>query len=101
MAYGGKIVRDNTHLPGVDVGTSSGLVLAASAGTRNRAFIQNVSNVDVWIAFGVAAVINECILLPANGGAYEMSEALGNLSHQVVNGIAASGASNRVTVMVA
>ncbi len=58
---------------------------------REYALIVNDGSVDVYIKVGAAAVANEGIRINANGGSYEMSRALGNLSDVAVNGITVSG----------
>ena len=81
----------------VDVSNTSIEVLAANP-SRDWALIQNQSSVDLWIALGVAAVVNACILLPANGGAYELSLSLGNVDVRAVNAIASAVGTNRVVI---
>lgn len=80
-----------------DIGVTSSAALAANA-SRTWALIINDSAVIIYLKVGAAAVANEGIRLAANGGAFEMSGALGNLDTRVINAIAASGASNRLTV---
>lgn len=76
--------------------TSTGEMLAANT-SRRYALIQNVGSTPVFLKVGAAAVANQGIMLAANGGAYEMSAAFGNLATGAVNGITSTG-SAAVTV---
>lgn len=76
--------------------TTTGAMLAANT-DRQYALIQNVGAAPVFLKVGAVAVANQGIMLQANGGAYEMSAAAGNLATGAVNGITASG-SSAVTV---
>ncbi len=68
--------------------TTSAAVLAANT-ARDYALIQNVGSVDVTLNLGAVAVSGTGIVLKANGGFYELTNA--NLYRGVVNGITASG----------
>lgn len=70
--------------------TSTGAMLAANT-SRRYALIQNVGSTPVFLKVGAAAVANQGIMLQANGGAYEMSAAFGNLATGAVNGITSTG----------
>lgn len=50
---------------GYDATTSSTTCLAAN-GLRISGFIQNVSDTDVWVQMGAAAVVDDCIRVPPN-----------------------------------
>jgi hypothetical protein len=63
-------------------------VLMTARDTRKYTLITNASDVVIWIAFGVDAVIGQGIGIPA-GGAYEMEEP--NMWQGAVSAIAASG----------
>ena len=77
------------HTEGAAINTTS----AALAANHERAYamFQNDGDVDVYLRLGEAAVVNEGILINANGGTYEISDRLGNLFTGAVNCIAASG----------
>lgn len=70
--------------------TGSGAMLAANT-SRRYALIQNVGSTPVFLKVGAAAVASQGIMLAANGGAYEMSAAFGNLATGAVNGITSTG----------
>ena len=60
-------------------------------------FIQGGRNYRVktiYIKIGSAAVLNQGIRLNSNGGSYEMSKELGNLSTAAINAISTSGSKN-------
>lgn len=54
---------------------------------RTYLLIQNNDSKVVYLAFGQAAVMDYGVRLNANGGSYEMSRALGNLTDAAVNTI--------------
>lgn len=56
----------------ITTGGTSQQVFAADTG-RNYLLIQNVSNGDLWINFGVAAVINQPSIKLATGSSIEFS----------------------------
>ena len=60
------------------VGTSSTLALPVNTERKYVLFI-NDSDAVIYIKLGSAAVVSEGIRINANGGSYEMSNALGNL----------------------
>lgn len=68
-------------------------MLAANAG-RLAALIINDGSVDIYIKLGAAAVASQGIRIGANGGAFAMSDMLGNLDTAAINGITASGSAN-------
>jgi hypothetical protein len=72
------------------VGNSSGSVLAAN-GSRKAALFVNDSNEDIYITINTAAALHTGILVPANGGGYEMAQEQGTLSQATIYGICASG----------
>ena len=73
----------------VSVGNTTTLVLAAN-GNRQYASFKNVSDTQISLKVGAAAVVEDAIVLES-GESYEMSEAIGNLVTGAVNGITASG----------
>ncbi len=77
--------------------TSSTAEVLALNDDREYALFVNDGSVDVYLKIGVAAVANQGIRINANGGFYEMSRAVGNLSDVAVNGITVSGSA---TVLV-
>ena len=72
------------------IGNTTTAALAANASRLYALFI-NDSDEAIYLGLGVAAAVNRGIRLNANGGSYEMSEAVGNLYVGAVNGICASG----------
>jgi len=71
----------------VDVGDSSTQILAANADRKYALFINN-SDEDIYMkADGAAAVVGRGIVLKADGGSFEMSPRLGNLTTSAVRGI--------------
>jgi hypothetical protein len=64
--------------------------LAANA-NRKYALLVNDSDEVIYIKLGAAAVLNEGIRLNANGGGYEMSNSIGNLTTGAINCISTSG----------
>lgn len=55
----------------VNVGSSNTSVLSGSS-NRVAVFIRNNSSNDVYLALGETASLNSGILLPANGGTFEL-----------------------------
>lgn len=80
-------IFDNGTPSTATAGASSGVALAKNP-LRRYAIFYNLGAVDVFLAVNCAAVSGSGIRLMANGGWWEMTEV--NLSHQVVNCIAAS-----------
>ena len=81
----------HTFLP---VTAASQEALAANANALTRLFINDGALV-VYLAKGVAAVVNRGIRLNANGGHHEMSREIGNLYLGAVNAIStAAGPTN-------
>ena len=82
----------------VSVGNASTLILAANAGRRYAAIV-NDSDEDVYLALGQAAAMNEGIRINSGGGFWEVSRAA--VRHRIhvgaVYGICSSGGKN-VTV---
>lgn len=64
--------------------TSTTEVVAFNA-DRIYLLIQNLDDAAVYLGFGEDAVLNTGIRLNANGGSYEMSRDLGNLTTSAVN----------------
>lgn len=81
----------------VSVAVASGAALAANA-NRLCALLQNISDEDIFIKFNMAAVADAGIMIPANGGYYEMSARAGNLHALVINAI--HGGSGSKTLLV-
>jgi hypothetical protein len=74
-------------------GVATSAMLAANA-NRKYALIVNDSDTVIYIKIGAAAVLNQGIRINANGGSYEMSNAIGNLNTGAINGIASAAAKN-------
>ena len=72
------------------IGATTTAALAANS-MRIYALFENDSDELIYIKVGVSAVMNQGIRINANGGSYEMSPQLGNLSTLVVNAICSSG----------
>jgi hypothetical protein len=70
----------------VSVTTATTVVLAKNL-KRTYALIQNDTAAAIYLGIGQAAILNKGIRLNANGGSYEMSMALNNLSTDAVNAI--------------
>lgn len=85
---------DNPAMGGVDVGDSSTTVRAANA-ERRYLLLVNDSDTEIYVALGVAAVLNQGIRLNSEGGWYEMLEGQ-NLYAGAVYAIA-SAADKRLT----
>ena len=81
----------------VTVGSSTTAVLTENP-NRSYALFINDSDETIYLNIGGSAVANDGIRLNANGGAYEMSRANGNLDTQAVNAICASGSKNLLVV---
>jgi hypothetical protein len=73
--------------------SSTNEVVAANA-KRTYLMICNNSDTVCYLAFGEASVASYGVRLNANGGSYEMCEALGNLTQSAVNSINATGDKN-------
>jgi len=73
----------------ITVGNTTGVALAANANAIYRLF-ENISDENISIALGTAAVDGEGIVLVSKGS-YEMSKKAGNLYTGAVNAICASG----------
>lgn len=82
---------------GVDVGTTSTMVLASNASRRYASFV-NDSDTDVYLAIGVDAAVHAGILLKSRGGSYEMDQKLGNLSTAAITAIHAGTGTKRLVV---
>ncbi len=82
---------------GVDVTTTSTEVLAANT-VRRWALIINDSDVVVYCKVGLAAVLNEFLRLNANGGSFEISNALENYNSAAINCIH-GGTGNKVILV--
>ncbi len=81
----------------VAVATASTAVVVYN---RNRRYllIENISDTPVYLMIDGTAVTTSGLLLPANGGFYEMTEALGNLDRRLINAIHAGTGNKTVTV---
>lgn len=85
--------RTPTHSSST-IGTSSVTLLPKNA-ERFAALIQNDSAATVYIRIdGVAAQTSTGIRIAANGGSYEMSDQIGNLSVEAITAIAGSADNN-------
>lgn len=77
-----------------DITTSSTAALAANT-DRKYTLLINISDTDIYLkADGNAAVVGRGIYLKANGGSYEMSPRIGNLTTAAIKGIH-DGAGNK------
>lgn len=90
-------VNDSVTHTAVNVTTSTTALIAANA-SRQYLLIINDSDVVMYLKLGAAGVLNQGIRLNANGGSYEMSEALGNLYQGAINAIH-GGTGNKVALM--
>jgi hypothetical protein len=79
------------------VTTATGAALAANV-NRKYALLVNDSDTVIYIKIGANAVANQGIRLNANGGSYEMSNALGNLNTGAINAIHA-GSGNKTLLV--
>jgi len=70
----------------LSVTTASQAALAANVNRRYAIFI-NDSDTIIYLKLGAAAVVNQGIRLNANGGSYEISATIGNLTVGAVNAI--------------
>lgn len=77
------------------VGTTSALVLASQS-TRVFAEIINISDTDIDLAFGEAAVVGQGPRLVANGGVYTIDWE--NLWKGAINGVTTAANKNIATV---
>lgn len=82
----------------VNVTTTTGEVLAANS-ARKYAMLINDSDTTLYLKIGAAAVANQGIRLNANGGSYEISDRIGNLFLDAINGIHA-GTGNKVILIM-
>jgi len=69
------------------VGTTSTEVLPINA-DRTYAVLINYGSVDITLGLEAEAVLNKGIILPANGGFYEMSGQYGNNVRGIISAIA-------------
>lgn len=60
-----RAIAGTVSITGYDATTSSTTALAAN-GLRISGFIENVSDADVWVQLGAAAVVNSCVRVPPN-----------------------------------
>ena len=72
-------------------GVASTQILTANA-ERTYCMLVNYSSTDISLGIEATAVVNKGIVLPANGGFYEMSGAYGNNCRGVINAIASTTA---------
>lgn len=75
----------STH-QAVVVGTASTQVLAGNANRRYALFV-NDSDEPIYLALGVAAVVNDGVRLNSRGGGYEMNAKVGNLFRGAVHAV--------------
>jgi len=87
VALSGVITPTHTA---VTAGATTTAALAVNA-NRKYALLVNDSDEVIYIKLGAAAVLNEGIRLNANGGSYEMSNSIGNLTTGAINCISTSG----------
>ncbi len=65
--------------------TTATTVILVDDQYRAYCLLQNISDEDVFMSLGQDAVLNEGVLLEANGGAYEISKLNGNLDTSSIN----------------
>ena len=87
-------IRTPTHTAAT-IGTASTLALAANANRESALFV-NDSDETIYLSLNGSASLNAGIRLNANGGSYEMSKELGNLSTAAINAISTSGTKNLI-----
>jgi len=100
MNFGGVANFTTATHSTITVGATSTAVVTKKQ-KRKYLILQNISNEPISIKIGSAAVANQGVMLSADstggatpsgdGGVYEMSPAFGNLFHESVNAICASG----------
>lgn len=73
------------HVAFTVLNTSSEAV--AENAEREYLLLVNDSDTAIYLAFGTAATVNSGVRLNANGGSFEMSRLLGNLTQAQVNAI--------------
>ena len=78
--------------------TTSTTVIRGEDRHRRYLLLQNISDEDVFMSIGQDAVLNEGVLLEANGGAYEISRANGNLDTQNINVIHAGTGNKQIMI---
>ena len=81
----------------VTVGASDTSVLAENPNRKFALFINDSDSV-IDLDFGTAAVLGDGVRLNPSGGAYEMSDLLGNLDRRSVRAIS-GGASKQLRVV--
>lgn len=72
-------------------GVASTKILDVNA-ERTYCILVNYSSTDITLGIEANAVLSKGIILPASGGYYEMSGALGNNCRGVINAIASATA---------
>lgn len=82
----------------VDVTTSSATVLAANPARKYALFI-NDSDTVIYLALGVAAVLNQGIRLNSGGGSYEISAVLANLYRGAILAIHGGTGNKRLLIV--
>ena len=75
------------------MGTATAAALAVNT-SRTAALFINDSDTIIYLNIGSAGVLNTGIRLNANGGSFEMSKELGNLSTAAINGISSAASKN-------
>jgi len=81
----------------INVTTTSALCLAAKA-NRVQALFVNDSDTTIYLRRGAGAAVNQGIRLNVNGGAYEMSQKLGNLYRGPIYAIHGGAGTKRLLV---
>lgn len=68
--------------------TNSTTEALAADDNRQYVLLENDSDTDIYVAFGVVAALNTGIRLNSGGGSYEMSRENGNMDGRAINAIA-------------
>lgn len=87
---GALITQSAPQTVAVDV--ASGELVPVNANRRYLCIVNHAAVAVVYLAFGIAAEVGKGIRINPNGGAYEMSEANGNLSTQQIRAISTAAA---------
>ena len=80
------------------IATSSTVALAASK-SRVYVLLENDSDTDIYIKIGGDAVMNEGVRINGEGGSYEMSLPMGNISDLAINAIQADTGTKNLLVL--
>lgn len=96
MSYGYKTPTHSVF----NAGTAGGTVLVANA-SRQYARFQNDSGTVIYLGLGSAIAVNQGIRLPINGDQpYEMTVGAGNVYSGYIYGIASTGGTVNVPLLV-